>query len=758
MIDYLYLLTFSFLSIFLILYLLFYKKPFCLYEIISLSFPLCIVVTIFFSLSIRYLFKQQLTTFHVWALIAIWICILGTELIYLEYAKAVNQNQELKQKSKLIFKVFLQEMQEHYQLYLVQVILFPIFLWILTNSILRPHPMGTFTMKNSYGDLPFHMTLIESFLRGCNSKFSNYLDFQFPFFYDEQLTYPFFADYFSALLVSSGAALRTSIILPSALLFYSFVCLLYSLNYRLFQSKCSASVSVLLVIFSGGIGFLKFLFNFKSQGNSMNLLEFKFQYDYVYKIGKDISYFWLGFLDATLVPQRTSLLGYPLSLAALILCHQLVKKSMIKKYEFRMSILMSLIVGFLPLSHTHSYIATGFITGLYFIFCFPFASLFNKIFKKSRNQKENDPKNENENENENEKRTRKRKPKKKEKGKGKGKENEKEKEKENEKDKEKEKGNENEKEKEFKKTNGASVMKYLLYMFVYAILANLIALPQLLPFIKRTTSNISFLKYEPIWNGKGTNPLLYLFQSLGPILSLTVLGFLLLLILKKIKLLCLLIPQLLLFIICLYIKFQPWNYDNIKLMNFSIIAFAGVSGYFLVWLIKIPNKISNNKIKKCMLVICCIVTITLLIASIFSGALSVISLKDNKYQLQSQYDIEVGEWVAQNIQSDAVFVTYNDDHKFPFTTIAGMKQVAGYSGWLWSHGINYGLVQRDSKRMLTAPEYTTDEQLIQYFDKFRVTHIWESNFDLQKISNRVIDVVGFRLIYDRFNIKIYEKI
>ncbi|KAJ6254927.1 hypothetical protein M0813_11977 [Anaeramoeba flamelloides] len=750
MIDYLYLLTFSFLSTFLILYLLFYKKPFHLYEIISLSFPLCIVVTIFFSLSIRYLFKQQLTAFHVWALIAIWICILGTELIYLEYAKAVNQNQGMKQKSKLIFKVFLQEMQAHYQLCLVQVILFPIFLWILTNSILRPHPIGTFTMKNSYGDLPFHMTLIESFLRGCNSKFSNYLDFQFPFFYDEQLTYPFFSDYFSALLVSSGATLRTSIILPSALLFYSFVCLLYSLNYRLFQSKCSASVSVLLVIFSGGIGFLKFLFNFINQDNSFNLLEFKFQYDYVFKIGKDISYFWLGFLDATLVPQRTSLLGYPLSLAALILFHQLVKKSTIKKYEFRMLLLMSLIVGVLPLSHTHSYIATGFITGLSFIFCFPFASLFYKIFKKSRNQKENDPNKINEEEKENEKGKGNENENENEKGKGKGKGKGKEKDKENEKD-------EGDK-KKFKKTNEVGVGKYLLFMFIYAILANLIALPQLLPFIKRTTSNISFLTYEPIWNGKETNPFLYIFQSLGPILSLTVLGFLLLLILKKFKLFCLLIPQLLLFIICLYIKFQPWNYDNIKLMNFSIMAFAGVSGYFLIWLIKIPNKINNNKIKKCMLVICCIVAIALLITSIFSGALSVISLKDNKYQLQSHYDIEAGEWVAQNIQSDAVFATYDDDHKFPFTTIAGMKQVAGYSGWLWSHGIKYGLVQRDSKRMLTAPEYITDEQLIQYFDKFKVTHIWESSFDLQKISNRVIDVVGFRLIYDRFDFKIYERI
>jgi len=112
-----------------------------------------------------------------------------------------------------------------------------------------------------YGDLPFHLGIISSFLHGENSVFphtaselsnsasslsSMLLSIRQAWlpkshiFSGEQLVYPFIPDFHSALLTfltGDDDQIRNAIIYPSVVLVTSFVVLLYCFSLRLFEQK-----------------------------------------------------------------------------------------------------------------------------------------------------------------------------------------------------------------------------------------------------------------------------------------------------------------------------------------------------------------------------------------------------------------------------------------------------------------------------------------------------------------------------------------
>src|SRR5664280_3802443 len=86
-------------------------------------------------------------------------------------------------------------------------------LWLIFDHVMVETAGGISTgFVNNLGDLPFHFSLITSFAYGAN------LPPHDPTYAGTALTYPFLADYLSAMLVVAGASLRASILLPNLLL------------------------------------------------------------------------------------------------------------------------------------------------------------------------------------------------------------------------------------------------------------------------------------------------------------------------------------------------------------------------------------------------------------------------------------------------------------------------------------------------------------------------------------------------------------
>jgi hypothetical protein len=84
------------------------------------------------------------------------------------------------------------------------------FAYILHTHSLSRVGIRYYTGGSSYGDLPFHLNIINSFLYGVN-RHANIIDgFRAVFFADAKLVYPFLPDWHTAVIVGAGWCVRAS--------------------------------------------------------------------------------------------------------------------------------------------------------------------------------------------------------------------------------------------------------------------------------------------------------------------------------------------------------------------------------------------------------------------------------------------------------------------------------------------------------------------------------------------------------------------
>ena len=75
---------------------------------------------------------------------------------------------------------------------------------------------GFFAHGASYGDFPFHMNIISSFVYGCNKNRKHLFDIVSPFFAHQKLAYPFIPNYYAAvLMISFKLSIHDAAVLPS---------------------------------------------------------------------------------------------------------------------------------------------------------------------------------------------------------------------------------------------------------------------------------------------------------------------------------------------------------------------------------------------------------------------------------------------------------------------------------------------------------------------------------------------------------------
>eukprot|EP00004_Rigifila_ramosa_P002860 TRINITY_DN12916_c0_g1_i1.p1 TRINITY_DN12916_c0_g1~~TRINITY_DN12916_c0_g1_i1.p1 ORF type:complete len:689 (-),score=173.62 TRINITY_DN12916_c0_g1_i1:71-2098(-) len=152
------------------------------------------------------------------------------------------------------------------------------------------------TAGNVYGDLPFHLTVINSFLYGKNSRLSP-LDtpgtllwiFNEAIFDGHRLVYPLIPDFLTAVCVVSGTDIRTALLLPSWTMAAAFFIILFCAANRWNNNNHTASVVCVLLVFCCG-------------GN----------YEF------SAPPFWLFFIQDIFLPQRSAMFAYTLSLSSFI--------------------------------------------------------------------------------------------------------------------------------------------------------------------------------------------------------------------------------------------------------------------------------------------------------------------------------------------------------------------------------------------------------------------------------------------------------
>lgn len=209
----------------------------------------------------------------------------------------------------------------------------------------------------TWADLALHTTLIASLAK------KPAIDLTLPIFAGSKLTYPFLVDFFSAQMLRLGAGWQWSLLLPSLALMYGFVRLFMSLIYRLTRSLRATWIGLALVLLSGSAwGMVLFLKDLATSGLSVHQLLLQ---DYSKLDQNNLQY--ANFITSHLLPQRAYLFGIVVAMLIIILLWELVTRHKSHNKYRSMAMLAGLLLGALPLIHTHSFLVVMGFAGVLWI-------------------------------------------------------------------------------------------------------------------------------------------------------------------------------------------------------------------------------------------------------------------------------------------------------------------------------------------------------------------------------------------------------
>ncbi|MEM7813853.1 MAG: hypothetical protein QW548_03075 [Candidatus Aenigmatarchaeota archaeon] len=225
------------------------------------------------------------------------------------------------------------------------------FTLIFSSHMAEPRPDGIYTGANgAYGDIPFHMTLINHFQYGSGTL-------EYPIYAGARLTYPFIFDFFTAALSGPGMlGLRGAMMASSLMLVMLLVLSIYALALRFSQSKRAAMLAVALVLIGGGFGFVHYIGDAAQSGN----LAVTKDYGHYTEVGIH----WSNVIVQYLIPQRTLLLGFPAGIAILLLLFAGFDQRRATNGAKRHLAPAGFIMGALPLVHTHVFFAIGIVSAM----------------------------------------------------------------------------------------------------------------------------------------------------------------------------------------------------------------------------------------------------------------------------------------------------------------------------------------------------------------------------------------------------------
>jgi len=196
-----------------------------------------------------------------------------------------------------------------------------------------------------YADWAAHLTFAGSFAYGQN------FPPQFPVDPGHRLAYPFLIDLLAAALVPLGASLTSSLVLTSGLLGLALPAVLYLAGLRLVGSRAAAALAVLVVVLSGGLGFVLFFQDLAASGPGVLR-----HLPRLYTQDPAANLQWLNPVLAWMIPQRSTLFGF--SLAPLVMAGlwtALGPEPTRGAGAWRPFAFAGAVTGLTPLCHLHAY-------------------------------------------------------------------------------------------------------------------------------------------------------------------------------------------------------------------------------------------------------------------------------------------------------------------------------------------------------------------------------------------------------------------
>ena len=189
------------------------------------------------------------------------------------------------------------------------------------------------------------------------------------------------------------------------------------------------------------------------------------------------------------------------------------------------------------------------------------------------------------------------------------------------------------------------------------------------------------------------------------------------------------------------ILFQPNEYDNNKLFYiWYIFAAMLAADYGSV----IMQRLAGLRGRY---VLCAL----FMAVSMLSGGLSIAREVVSGYQLFSATAVEAGEWIDENTDRDAVFLT-GQQHINPVCSLAGRQIICGSDLYVFFHGLDYRTQAADCQRFL---EYPAENARV--LDTYGVDYIYVSDYERAEfdVDLEYIDE-NYDLVFMNRDVRIYE--
>lgn len=511
--------------------------------------------------------------------------------------------------------------------------IFSIIFFILLHRHTLPFtPNGLFTPHNTYGDIPYHLAIINSISHGNNLPPQN------PIYSGIRLSYPFLIDFHSAALIKLGLNLQTALILPSLFFGFCLFALFFTFAFRFLSSQKQAFLALCIFLLNGGWGGYYLL-----QKANNEFLFIPGLAKYFTQVIDQYNFRFPNSISSVFMAERPLLVG----LAASFLVFNLLWISFNQKKSQAELALAGFTVGLLPLWHTHTLVAFGIIMPAYAI-CLAFRRKQSLL-----------------------------------------------------------------------KIISTRLRPFIYFAIPLAFLGMVWHLEQVF------SPGTSFFGIQIGWIAGTEGIIEFWFNNLGLFIPLLFLG---LLTLTKTQTLFYL-PFLGLFIASNIIKFQPFDWDNYKVL----LIWYAVSSIIVVKLLHFLSQKIKSLGK--------LFAISIFAHLCFSGILLIIGNHLTWHQVFSSEQIALASWLQKNSFPQDVLLT-GPEHNH-FAVLAGRKILLGYPGYLWTQGINYHQRQQDIHKIYAGNQNLLKKYPINFVvigpaskSAYKINQdYWQQNFSLVKSSS-----------------------
>lgn len=205
---------------------------------------------------------------------------------------------------------------------------------------------------NIWGDWAAHLTYTTSFGWGNN------LPPVMPILAKAKFSYPFMADFLSAILLKLQGNIFVAMLWPSLILSMLLVIVITALGQEISKNSRVGKLTTTLFLFNGGLGFWWWLKDIKTLGLGAVTRDLPQEYTHLEKLA---NIEWINIITSQVVPQRGFLLGFPAAVLVYLLLWRYWNQRQSKNL-----LAAGLLTTMLPLIHAHSVAVIGAVSVILF--------------------------------------------------------------------------------------------------------------------------------------------------------------------------------------------------------------------------------------------------------------------------------------------------------------------------------------------------------------------------------------------------------